>query len=282
MVKMGLSAEAPKVSQCCWSQRLFRKKMSIREVKIVFLGSSGVGKTSLVRSFVTKQFTPNVDTTIGASYLTKVMRVDGVGKTEEYEGVTQIVKVSLSQLTGLVNLKVLLGGNFEDSNLLNLPYIEISSDPKAPHAHVSQFNVWDTAGQEKYESLTSMYYRNTDAAVLVYDVMDSQSFKKLKHWANVLKNNLDRKVALIAVGNKVDLLNGDDGNRAVEAEEVNEVVASIGASYVETSAKDNIEVDEAFKRIVHLLPPLEADNSDEDQIKLQLGGSGSGNGAGCC
>ena len=114
-VKMGLSAEAPKVSQCCWSQRLFRKKMSIREVKIVFLGSSGVGKTSLVRSFVTKQFTPNVDTTIGASYLTKVMRVDGVGKTEEYEGVTQIVKVSLSQLTGLVNLKVLLGGNFEDS-----------------------------------------------------------------------------------------------------------------------------------------------------------------------
>ncbi|GMI47592.1 hypothetical protein TrCOL_g4651 [Triparma columacea] len=210
--------------------------MSIREVKIVFLGSSGVGKTSLVRSFVTKQFTPNVDTTIGASYLTKVMRVDGVGKTEEYEGVTQIVK----------------------------------------------FNVWDTAGQEKYESLTSMYYRNTDAAVLVYDVMDSQSFKKLKHWANVLKNNLDRKVALIAVGNKVDLLNGDDGNRAVEAEEVNEVVASIGASYVETSAKDNIEVDEAFKRIVHLLPPLEADNSDEDQIKLQLGGSGSGNGAGCC
>lgn len=115
MVKMGLSAEAPKVSQCCWSQRLFRKKMSIREVKIVFLGSSGVGKTSLVRSFVTKQFTPNVDTTIGASYLTKVMRVDGVGKTEEYEGVTQIVKVSLSQLTGLVNLKVLLGGNFEDS-----------------------------------------------------------------------------------------------------------------------------------------------------------------------
>ena len=127
-----------------------------------------------------------------------------------------------------------------------------------------------------------MYYRNTDAAVLVYDVMDAQSFKKLKHWATVLKDNLDRKVALIAVGNKVDLLKGDDGNRAVEAEEVNEVVASIGASYVETSAKDNIDVDEAFKRIVHLLPPLEADNSDEDQIKLQLGGSGGGSGGWCC
>mmetsp|Transcript_16289 Transcript_16289/g.33525 ORF Transcript_16289/g.33525 Transcript_16289/m.33525 type:complete len:211 (-) Transcript_16289:7-639(-) len=210
--------------------------MSIREIKIVFLGSSGVGKTSLVRSFVTKSFTPNVDTTIGASYLTKVMRVDGVGGdgTEENPGMTQIVK----------------------------------------------FNVWDTAGQEKYESLTSMYYRNTDAAILVYDVKDASSFKKMKHWANTLKNNLDREVVLIAVGNKVDLLKGDDSNRSVEAEEVNEFVQSIGASYVETSAKDNIDVDEAFKRIVHLLPTEAADNSEEDQIKLQLGGGGVG--GGCC
>jgi len=67
--------------------------MSIRECKIVFLGSSGVGKTSLVRSFVTKSFTPNVDTTIGASYLTKVMRVDSVGAVDGVGGMSQIVKV---------------------------------------------------------------------------------------------------------------------------------------------------------------------------------------------
>jgi len=129
-----------------------------------------------------------------------------------------------------------------------------------------------------------MYYRNTDAAILVYDVTDASSFKKMKQWADTLKSNLDGKAVLIAVGNKVDLLKGDDGKRAVRAQEVNDFVSIIGASYVETSAKENIDVDEAFKRIVHLLPPVQVGYSDEDQIKLQLGGRRGSDGwaSACC
>lgn len=71
-----------------------------------------------------------------------------------------------------------------------------------------QLNIWDTGGQEKYKSLTSMYYKGAHAALITYSVIDEQSFKQLGYWIKQISENANReKVLKFIVGNKNDVPN---------------------------------------------------------------------------
>lgn len=109
--------------------------------------------------------------------------------------------------------------------------------------------IWDTAGQERFHALGPIYYRESHAAILVYDITDQDSFVKVKNWVKELKRILGDKVVLAIVGNKTDL----EKDRNVPVEEALQYSQLVGATYFQTSAKTNCGIEELFLEITQQL-----------------------------
>ena len=109
-------------------------------------------------------------------------------------------------------------------------------------------NIWDTAGQERFHALGPIYYRESNGALLVYDVTDPDSFSKVKVWVKELRKILQNNVCLTIVGNKVDLLSRDE-RQNLSNDLINEAKSyaqSAQATHFVTSAKTNFGIDELF------------------------------------
>lgn len=110
--------------------------------KVVLLGESSVGKTSIITRFIDDSFNANGMATTGASY---------ANKSIVYRDYKKALK----------------------------------------------FEIWDTAGQEKYRSLTQIFYKDASIAILVYDVTDERSFEELeKFWYNQLKEYAMKDISI--------------------------------------------------------------------------------------
>lgn len=81
-----------------------------------------------------------------------------------------------------------------------------------------KFEIWDTAGQERFASLAPMYYRNAQAALVVYDITKASSLTKAQHWVAELQRQASPGIVIALVGNKADLVEADSG--AADAEEI--------------------------------------------------------------
>ncbi|KAJ8403311.1 hypothetical protein AAFF_G00355280 [Aldrovandia affinis] len=128
-----------------------------------------------------------------------------------------------------------------------------------------KFLIWDTAGQERFHSLAPMYYRGSAAAVVVYDITKLDSFQTLKKWVKELKEYGPEDIVVAIAGNKTDL--GDI--REVPMKEAKEFAESIAAIFIETSARNAINVEELFKKISRQIPPLDPqDVESNDSFKL--------------
>ncbi|XP_066504623.1 ras-related protein Rab-21-like [Hoplias malabaricus] len=103
-------------------------------------------------------------------------------------------------------------------------------------------SIWDTAGQERFHALGPIYYRESNGAVLLYDITDEDSFQKIKLWVKELRRILGNEVCLCIVGNKTDL----DKDRNVSAEEAERYAETVGAQHFQTSAKLNTGISELF------------------------------------
>lgn len=68
-----------------------------------------------------------------------------------------------------------------------------------------KLQVWDTAGQESFKSITRAYYKGSIAAILVFDITNERSFLNLKNWLYELKNHSHQKIHITLIGNKLDL-----------------------------------------------------------------------------
>ncbi|CAH1788841.1 unnamed protein product [Owenia fusiformis] len=115
-----------------------------------------------------------------------------------------------------------------------------------------KLQVWDTAGQERFRSMAPMYYRNANAALLVYDITSAASFEDVKSWVSELKKNIDTAIVMCMLANKCDLNN----ERQVPKEEGQEYAASIGALFLETSAISNEGIRPAFLEVAKELLKL--------------------------
>jgi len=161
-------------------------------IKVLLLGDSGVGKTSLLNQYVNQKFSMQFKVTIGADFLTKEAMVDD----------------------RLVTMQI-----------------------------------WDTAGQERFDSLGVAFYRGTDSVLLVFDVNKAESFQHLDKWREkFLVNGAipgdGLEFPFILVGNKIDVA---DSNRAVATKSAQAwCLKNKMESYYETSAKDSLNVQQAF------------------------------------
>ncbi|CAH4029468.1 ras-related protein Rab-31 [Pieris brassicae] len=119
-----------------------------------------------------------------------------------------------------------------------------------------KLQVWDTAGQERFRSMAPMYYRNANAALLVYDITSTSSFAAIKGWVKELKSNVPEPMVLALVGNKCDL----ESCRAVSHNEATQYATSIGAAYCETSALHDQGIDQVFLSTATSLLKLSSTN----------------------
>ncbi|OAA37107.1 Rab5-like protein ypt51 [Beauveria brongniartii RCEF 3172] len=129
-----------------------------------------------------------------------------------------------------------------------------------------KFEIWDTAGQERFASLAPMYYRNAQAALVVYDITKPTSLIKAKHWVAELQRQASPGIVIALVGNKLDLAsepasgdNGDDGDdsgdaRKVPTDEAKAYAEEESLLFFETSAKTGVNVSEVFTAIANAIP----------------------------
>ncbi|XP_074832482.1 ras-related protein Rab-39B-like [Carettochelys insculpta] len=103
---------------------------------------------------------------------------------------------------------------------------------------------WDTAGQERFRSVTRSYYRNSAGAVLMFDLTNRASFENIREWHQEVTDTVKPfHVVFVLVGHKSDLV----AQRQVEQKEAKKLASTLGAKYIETSAKSNSNVEDAFQ-----------------------------------
>jgi len=156
-----------------------------------------------------------------------------------------------------------------------------------------KLQIWDTAGQERFRTITTSYYKGAHAIVIVFDITDKDSFEHVKIWMQDIDKFAKQGVMRILVGNKCDLEN----QRAITKEEGNEMALKYGIKYVETSAKDIINIEKLFvntaKNLMEKQQSLKASNGNSvtNSYGIDLTNSGISNNeenkklnqsSGCC
>ena len=132
---------------------------------------------------------------------------------------------------------------------------------------IIKFNIWDTAGQEKYRSIAKIFYKDAKIIILVYNIVNKESFESLKsYWYPEVKSSTFSDVILAVVGNKHDLYN----NSQVSDEEARNWADSIGAIFQYTSAKSNSGIDLLFENLAKKFfdPEFEYKKGDEEAKKF--------------
>ena len=108
---------------------------------------------------------------------------------------------------------------------------------------VYRIQIWDTAGQENFRSITRAYYKNSVCALVVYDISSRDSFNNVSTWIDDCKNQSPKTIFMVLVGNKSDL----SDRRQVNTEEGQELAEKYGMLFFETSAKNGTNVEEIFQ-----------------------------------
>jgi len=107
--------------------------------------------------------------------------------------------------------------------------------------HTAKLQIWDTAGQERFRTITSSYYRGAHGIIVVYDVTDKESFDNVSNWLKEIDRYASADVNKLLVGNKCDL-----EPKAVEYASAKEFADQLGVAFLETSAKNATNVEQAF------------------------------------
>ncbi|XP_007522495.2 ras-related protein Rab-42 [Erinaceus europaeus] len=109
-----------------------------------------------------------------------------------------------------------------------------------------KLQLWDTAGHERFRCITRSFYRNMVGVLLVFDVTNRKSFEHIQDWhQEVIATQGPNKVIFLLVGHKSDL----QSTRCISVQEAEELAASLGIAFLETSAKNNYNVDLVFNTL---------------------------------
>ena len=117
-----------------------------------------------------------------------------------------------------------------------------------------KLQIWDTAGQESFRSITRSFYRRADGVLLVYDATARHTFENCKYWLDEIRQNSATDVVIFLVANQIDLVTPGGENREVSTEEGQEFAKKNNLSgFKETSARSGINVHQAFTEFCSIL-----------------------------
>ncbi|KAI1468501.1 ras-domain-containing protein [Daldinia caldariorum] len=145
-----------------------------------------------------------------------------------------------------------------------------------------RLNIFDTAGQERFRTLSTSYYRGAHAVILVYDITSRKSFLSMEKWIDEARSSASPDAVLYLVGSKLDKV--ATGGRAVSFEEGKAFAESQGAGFCEVSSKTRENVRQPFVEVVDRIvqrPELLASTAPASSNTLNLGGLGSSYSSAC-
>ena len=175
--------------------------------KVVLLGETTVGKTSIISRFVDDSFDPNCITSLGASFISKEIYI-------------------------------------------------------AEFKKKIKFDIWDTAGQEKYRTLARIFYKDAVIIIFVYDITKKKTFEELKnYWYGQIKDYGIQNPILAIAANKSDLYDKEQ----VDENEAKAYADKIGAIFKSTSALSNTGIDTLFNHLGRKLLDPKFDYQAEDR-----------------
>lgn len=218
--------------------------------KLVCIGDSGCGKSSLTIRLCEGRFVTHHDVTIGVEFGSRIVPVG----PPHSDTINLLPAEPSSESTPdpPESEEVKTPGLTKPNGLPQPRTIPAPSAPPPPQKHM-KLSLWDTAGQETYKSVTRSYFRGASGALLVFDLTRKQTFQHATDWLNDLRQIAEPDIVVVLVGNKADLASpdADGGNkREVTREEASDWAKRNGVlEYVETSAKSGENVEKAFMRV---------------------------------
>lgn len=186
--------------------------------------------------------------------------MDGTAQDYDY-----LFKILLVGESGIGKSCLLL--RFADDSFTDVFISTIGVDFKIKTVDINskcvKLQIWDTAGQERFRTITTTYYRGAHGVILCYDITDKASFNKLANWLGEIQKFAKEDVVILVVGTKLDLAE----RREVSTQEGQDFANKYGMKFLETSAKTNAGVTEAFMELAttavnkQLKAPLEHSNN---------------------
>ena len=226
--------------------------------KLVCIGDSGTGKSSLTIRLCEGRFSNTHDVTIGVEFGSRIVPVGPPANASL--GISSQLPPSSAN------------GH--------------ASPSKSRPQKKMKLSLWDTAGQETYKSITRSYFRGASGALLVFDISRRSTFDSVTSWLHDLKQIAEEGIVVILVGNKSDLAaqntDTEGGNqRAVTKQEAEEWCRREGVmQYVETSAKSGEGVERAFLEVAErIYQNIEAGKYDLNDRRSGVKGYGTSSGA---
>ncbi|KAI9697739.1 MAG: hypothetical protein M1820_007726 [Bogoriella megaspora] len=251
--------------------------------KIVSLGDSGSGKSSLTIRLCEGRFTPHHDVTIGVEFGSRIIPVGPPASKS-----LQINDPSASSSNTKSKAPSKSAPNGTPSQ---------QDDPPQKHMKLS---LWDTAGQETYKSITRSYFRGASGALLVFDITRRSTFNSVTSWLHDLRQIAEEGIVIVLVGNKLDLASSSTvstssisasardpsletpNQRQVTREEAEAWCRENNVlQYVETSAKSGEGVERAFLEVAErIYQNIEAGRYDLNDRRSGVKGPNAGSGQG--
>ncbi|GKT57484.1 GTP-binding protein Rab2 [Colletotrichum tofieldiae] len=235
--------------------------------KLVCIGDSGCGKSSLTIRLCEGRFSPHHDVTIGVEFGSRIVPV---GPPNALPPAPAAPAPSNAQ-------KTKDDGTTTPNGLPEPPRLPEPAAADGPQKHM-KLSLWDTAGQETYKSVTRSYFRGASGALLVFDLSRKQTFQHVTDWLNDLRQIAEPDIVVILVGNKADLTQDENNKREVTKEEAEEWAKRNGVfEYVETSAKSGENVEKAFMRVAErIYNNIQAGKYDLNDRRSGVKGPGAG------
>jgi len=138
-----------------------------------------------------------------------------------------------------------LTGEF-DPNIASTLGAELSNKYLKIKDISTKLQIWDTAGQERYHAIVSSYFKGAHGCFIVYDITKDQTFEKVEEWYQRVKENSNKDVSFILVGNKCDLEN----DRTITKEKGEEKAKNLNCPFFETSALSEVNIKEIFNAML--------------------------------
>ena len=186
---------------------------NLPSIKIILLGDSGVGKSSIIKRYMEDKFDSNIAVTFGSNFLEKIITI---------------------------------------------------KDKKV------KLELWDTAGQEEFRSVTKIFIKNSKIVVLVYNITVKQTFENLNYWYDFIQKEIGQNIIYGLAGNKTDLILEEGFEEEVPSEEAKEFAQKINATFSQISARESgNEIIQLFEQLITRY--LESDNfQDESNSNIKL------------
>ena len=135
---------------------------------------------------------------------------------------------------------------FQENQMATLGVDYKLKNVKMEDGNTVKLQIWDTAGQDRFHSLTRNYFKGAHGIILLYDITTQLSFDNVSKWIKQIKEDASEKVVIILVGNKIDL----EHKRAIPTEEGEKIAEDFGLIFFECSAKTGKNINEAFNELI--------------------------------